>query len=141
MLLTDESPRIADFLRTKWAFSPGLMAITMVMPFLGVLSRLETLIPDATFLTGAIASVVPSLCGFLFFVGIGAQGVRRLTTSTPTYFPVLLWALTGLVVAIAVVRPGLTAAIARMVASWVRSTNSCTSSATSPHKKVALVSP
>ncbi len=103
MLLTDESPRIADFLRTKWAFSPGLMAITMVMPFLGVLSRLETLIPDATFLTGAIASVVPSLCGFLFFVGIGAQGVRRLTTSTPTYFPVLLWALTGLVVAIAVV--------------------------------------
>lgn len=103
MLLTDESPRLTGFLRSKWAFSPGLMAITMVMPFLGVLSRLESLIPNTTFLTGAIASVVPSLCGFLFFLVIGPQGERRLTSSAPPVIRVLLWALTGLVVAVVVV--------------------------------------
>ena len=38
-------------------------------------------------------------------------------------------------------RPGLTALIARCSASWVRSTSSRVSSATSPARKVALVSP
>ncbi len=79
------------------------MAITMVMPFLGLLSRLEFLIPNVTFLTGTIASVVPSLCGFLFFTVIKPRGGPRLNASAHPFFPVFLWAITGLVVAIVVV--------------------------------------
>lgn len=103
MLIADESPRLTGFLRSKWAFSPGLMAITMITPTLGVLSRLETLIPNATFFTGAIASLVPSLCGFLFFFIVARQSGRRLTISTSSFFSIVLWALTGLVVAVFVV--------------------------------------
>lgn len=91
------------------------MALTMLMPVLGILSRAQEVMPDSSWGIWLVASIAPGVVGLLLFA-MAAQLVKRLLPRPPALAALVLWSSTGVVVAVSalVIRdwiPGATGAI------------------------------
>ncbi len=84
------------------------MALTMLMPVLGIFSRAQEVMPGSSWGIWLVASIVPGLLGLLFFA-LAAQLVKRLLPRPPALVAVVLWILTGVVVAVS----------ALVIRSWI----------------------
>ena len=113
--MSSDRPPLVDAFRSRWAYSTTLMALTMLMPVLGIFSRAQERAPDADLWVWIVASVLPGLVGLGFFAGAVWIAQRFMNRRTAT-LSVLLWTVTGVVVGIAaiVIRefiPGSTASV------------------------------
>ena len=88
-----------DALRSRWAYSPLLMAITMLMPVLGILSRAQTSLPTSSLAVRIAASFAPGVIGWLFFL-LALIPLRRAMTSRPAFVAPTLWIVTAILVGV-----------------------------------------
>jgi signal transduction histidine kinase len=113
--LSGDRSSIVDALRSGWAYSIQLMALTMLMPVLGIFSRAQETLPDSTWRVWLVASVIPGTVGLGAFA-IAAKLFRRMFSRWPALGALVLWSGTGVLIALssAVIRewiPGATTAI------------------------------
>jgi hypothetical protein len=96
--LSDDRPNIKGALRSDWAFSTLLMALTMLMPMLGIFGRAQDSMPGSAVWIWVVASIVPGIAGLGFFVLL-SQLTLRLLPTRPAFLALTVWFATGLMVA------------------------------------------
>lgn len=97
--MSDDRPTIGDALRSRWAYSSPLMAVTMLMPVLGIFSRAQEMTPDSPWWLRIVVSIAPGILALVFF-SIASRIVLRLLPRPPAFVAVVLWTATGVFVAV-----------------------------------------
>jgi hypothetical protein len=113
--LSDDRSTIGDALRSDWAYSTPLMALTMLMPILGIFSRAQDLMPSSSVWIWLVASIVPGFVGLAFF-SLLSKLILRYVPTHPAFVAIAAWCAAGLVVALVAIAirlqiPGSTPAV------------------------------